>query len=139
VSAGRRLARRLPGPVKRAARKLASPPGGGGAHARADGAAGRGAGARRGGGAARKRKSGRGAPRPQDALVRGVARGQRLDDAVIAQVRSLLAAGDTSAAQALAASLRAQPGTETLGRVATGIVALKQGYRALAWEELRVV
>jgi hypothetical protein len=186
VSGARRVARRLPAPVKRAARKLlaargaasgAARSGGGGARsasaagsggsarggggARSGGAAGGGGGAARsggggrGGGGARSggaagsggggRAGGAGgtgrgvAARPREALVRGLARGERLDDAVVAQVRTLIAAREHAAAQAVAASLRERPETETLGRVASGIVAYKRGYRALAWEELRTV
>ena len=85
----------------------------------------------------RLRSGGAGRTQPRAALVRGLARGDRLDDAVVAQVRALVAAREHASAQAVATSLRAQPETETLGRVTSGIVAFKRGYRALAWEELR--
>jgi hypothetical protein len=174
VSRARRLARRLPAPVKRAARTLLSAGGDGGTAARRDaarsgratgagaardsgaargggaagsGGAGRGGGGRAaGGGGAGRRGAGRaggagrgGGARAREALVRSVARGERLDDAIVAQVRALIAARESGAAQALAASLRARPETEALGRVASGIVAFKRGYRALAWQELRSV
>jgi hypothetical protein len=131
-AARRRLARRLPAPVRRAAARLLAAASAGDGGAPADGA-------RRAPAPARGKGPGRGRARPREALVRGLARGERLDDAVVAQVRALVAAREHAAAQALATSLRLQPETEALGRVTSGIVAFKRGYRALAWEELRGV
>ena len=52
-------------------------------------------------------------------------------------MRSLVGAKEHDTAVALAESLRAQPQTAELGRLAGGIAAARRGYRELAWEELR--
>jgi hypothetical protein len=76
-------------------------------------------------------------PPHREALVRMLARGERLDRAIVAQVRSLVGAKEHDTAVAIAESLRVQPGTAELGRLAAGIAAARRGYRELAWEELR--
>ncbi len=76
-------------------------------------------------------------PPPRETLVRMIARGERLDRAIVAQVRALVGAKDHDTAVAIAESLRAQPGTAELGHLAAGIAAARRGYRELAWEELR--
>ena len=76
-------------------------------------------------------------PPHREALLRLLARGEQLDRAVVAQVRSLVGEKEHETAVALAESLRAQPQTADLGRLAGGIAAARQGYRELAWEELR--
>ena len=55
------------------------------------------------------------------------------------QLRSLLAAGDTDGAWALAESLLAQDETRMLGHVAAGITAYRRGFAELAHEQLRAV
>lgn len=76
------------------------------------------------------------APAPEATAVHSVQRGVPLDDAIVAQTRALLRAGDVRGAQSFAESLRAQPGTESLGRVLCGIVAHHRGYLDLAWHRL---
>jgi lipopolysaccharide biosynthesis glycosyltransferase len=76
-------------------------------------------------------------PPHREALVRMLARGERLDRAIVSQVRALVGAKEHDTAVAIAESLRAQPGTEELGHLAAGIAAARRGYRELAWEELR--
>jgi hypothetical protein len=61
------------------------------------------------------------------------------DAAVIAQVRSLIAARESHLAQSLAESLRADARAGTLGPLAAGVVAFRRGYLELAREELRHV
>ena len=78
-------------------------------------------------------------PAPRESLLRALERGRRLDQALISQVRTLLADREADAARSIAQSLRAQPETETLGRLAGGIVAHREGYLELAWDELRPV
>jgi hypothetical protein len=78
-------------------------------------------------------------PTPREALVRALERGRTLDDALMRQVRSLVAAGDTDGAWALAESLKAQDQTRMLGHVAAGITAYRRGFVQLAHEELRPV
>ena len=77
------------------------------------------------------------APPHREALVRLLARGERLDRAIVAQVRSLVGAKEHDTAVALAESLRVQPPTAELGHLAAGIAAARRGYTELAWEELR--
>ncbi|MGH3361779.1 MAG: glycosyltransferase [Nocardioides sp.] len=70
-------------------------------------------------------------------LLRTLQDGVPLQEGVSAEVRRLLAAKDVTGATALAESLRAQPQTEELGRLVSGIVAAHRGCFALAWEHLR--
>ena len=139
TSSGRRTRERgspagCPRRSQRAARKLLPAPPAGGDTAR-DGRGGRAA--VRGGGA---RKPRGGAARPR-AVARARPRARRAAGTTRSSRRSARssAAREHAAAQAVATSLRAQPDTETLGRVTSGIVAFKRGYRALAWDELRGV
>jgi hypothetical protein len=74
---------------------------------------------------------------PRETLLRALQRGRTLDDALMRQLRSLLAAGDTDGAWALAESLRAQDETRMLGHVAAGITAYRRGFAELAHEQLR--
>ena len=74
---------------------------------------------------------------PRETLVRMLERGEPLDRAMIAQVRSLVGAKEHDTAVAIAESLRAGPDTAPLGHVAAGIAAARRGYRRLAWAELR--
>ena len=75
--------------------------------------------------------------KPRGPLVERLQRGRALDDAVIDEVRALVADGTPGRALALAESLLGHPGTSTLGRVAAGIVAHERGYVALARAHLR--
>lgn len=78
--------------------------------------------------------------RPVDArgpLVARLERGTGLDDAVLEEVRALAAGGRRGRAQAIGESLRRHPETDTLGRLATGIVAYRRGDVAPAWAHLR--
>src|SRR5215218_6190251 len=74
---------------------------------------------------------------PRETLVRMLERGEPLDRAMIAQVRSLVGAKEHDTAVAIAESLRAGADTAPLGHVAAGIAAARRGYRRLAWAELR--
>ena len=78
-----------------------------------------------------------GPPPHREALVRMLERGEPLDRAMIAQVRSLVGAKQHDTAVAIAESLRARPETAALGHLAAGIAAARRGYRELAWQELR--
>ncbi len=88
--------------------------------------------------AKRSRAADNGRP-PREALVRALARGGRLDQALAWQVRQLLAAEEPDEAWALAESLRGQPETAAVGQAAAGIVAYRTGYPELAREHLRDV
>jgi hypothetical protein len=77
------------------------------------------------------------APPTREALLRMLERGEPLDRAIIAQVRSLVGAKEHDTAVAIAESLRADPETAAFGHLAAGIAAARRGYRELAWEELR--
>ena len=70
------------------------------------------------------------------ALLRSVQEGSPLDEAIVRQVRALLAQGDTSGAQSFAESLRPHTSTKYLGRLSCGIVAAHRGLEALAWAHL---
>ncbi|MBA3262245.1 MAG: hypothetical protein H0T69_07230 [Thermoleophilaceae bacterium] len=87
----------------------------------------------------RRQKSAPPEPPYQESLIRSLERGKSLDEALIAQVRSLNAAKEHERAQAIAESLREHPETRTLGHLAAGIVAFRRGFVELAWEELRPV
>jgi hypothetical protein len=76
---------------------------------------------------------------PGDALLRSLMRGRSLDHAVVGQVRALIGADEHDAARAIAESLRGYPETEALGNAVGGIVAYRQGYVELAWDQLRRV
>jgi Glycosyl transferase family 8 len=78
-------------------------------------------------------------PPARDTLLRALERGRALDHALISQVRGLLADGENDSARSIALSLREHPETETLGRLAGGIVAHREGYAELAWHLLRPV
>ena len=70
-------------------------------------------------------------------LLDALERGRSLEQAVAGQVRRLLDDGDADAARALAESLRARDATAPLGHLAAGLVAFREGYPELAWDELR--
>jgi len=76
---------------------------------------------------------------PREVLVRALERGTELEQAVLGQVRALLAAGDADAARAIAESLRGHEGTRHLGHLAAGLIAFREGYARLAWAELNQV
>ena len=78
-------------------------------------------------------------PPARESLLRALERGRALDHAVISQVRALVADGEHDTARSVALSLRLYPETETLGRLAGGIVAHREGYAELAWDLLRPV
>ena len=78
-------------------------------------------------------------PPAREYLLRALERGRSLDHALISQVRALLAEGEHDRARSLALGLREQPETETLGRLAGGIVAQREGYSELAWDLMRPV
>jgi hypothetical protein len=78
-------------------------------------------------------------PPTREGLLRALERGRALDHALISQVRALLADGEHDMARSLALGLREHPETETLGRLAGGIVAHREGYAELAWDLLRPV
>jgi hypothetical protein len=70
-------------------------------------------------------------------LVEQLERGRALDEAVIDEVRAMVADATPGRALALAESLRRDPAASALGRVAAGIVAHERGYVALAHAHLR--
>ncbi len=76
---------------------------------------------------------------PRETLVRALERGRTVDDSIVAQVRSAIRAGDHDTARAIAESLRVHPDTRALGHLTGGIVAYRQGYLDLAWDEFRAV
>jgi hypothetical protein len=76
-------------------------------------------------------------PPLREGLVRMLASGQKLDRAIVTQVRALVGAKEHDTAVAIAESLRAEPSTAELGHLAAAIAAARRGYRELAWEELR--
>ena len=78
-------------------------------------------------------------PPAREVLLRALERGRSLDHALISQVRTLVADGENDTARSIALSLREYPETETLGRLAGGIVAHREGYAELAWDLLRPV
>ena len=78
-------------------------------------------------------------PPARESLLRALERGRPLDHALIGQVRSLLSNDEPEAAQSVATGLLAQPQTETLGHVASAIVAHRHNYPELAWEHLRTL
>jgi hypothetical protein len=78
-------------------------------------------------------------PPTREGLLRALERGRALDHALISQVRALLAEGEHDSARSIALGLREHPETETLGRLAGGIVAHREGYAELAWDLLRPV
>lgn len=68
-------------------------------------------------------------------LVESLRRGVSLGDAVSAQARAMVAAGDADGAYALGLALKNDPGTEQVGRLATGTVAGLRSHHHLAWRE----
>jgi hypothetical protein len=72
----------------------------------------------------------------QAALVRALTRGNSVEQAVLTQVRALLAEEAYDVVQSLAESLRRRPETETLGHLAAGMAAFRRGYPELAWDHL---
>lgn len=78
-------------------------------------------------------------PPARESLLRALERGRPLDHALIGQVRSLLSNGQPDAAQSIATGLLQHPETETLGHVASAIVAHRGGYPELAWDHLRAL
>jgi hypothetical protein len=69
-------------------------------------------------------------------LLHAVQEGVPLTQAAVRQVRELLKRNDVAGAQAFADALRAQKDTETLGRLAVGVVAAHRGHLELAWSAL---
>ena len=94
-----------------------------------------------------KRKKAKRTPKVQPPAVRAKAthdpvievlrKGGSLADAVVADVRGLVARGDRDLAMTVAASLRSDPSAAELGDLTTGIVAATGGHLALAWYHLR--
>ena len=82
------------------------------------------------------RPAGAGVEPARESLTRALERGRPLEDAVLAQVRALVAADDADAALSIAESLRRREETRALGRLTAGIVAFRRGNVVLAWEEL---
>ena len=73
---------------------------------------------------------------PRDELLRALERGKPLPDAVVAQVRALIRAGQHHRAESLAEGLRRRAETEETGHLAAGLVAFHRGFAELAWHEL---
>jgi hypothetical protein len=91
--------------------------------------------------AKRKRKAPAAAEARQarEALLRGLERGREIDHAIVAQVRALIAAEQHDTARAVAEGLQRREETAALGRLASGIIAYREGYETLALDELRHV
>ncbi len=75
----------------------------------------------------------------REMLLRWIGIGHSVDQALVWQVRALLADDETDEAWSIALSLRAHAETETIGRVLAGIVAYRRGFEPLAREALREV
>jgi hypothetical protein len=78
-------------------------------------------------------------PAPREALVRSLERGRAIDHAIVAQVRTLIGAGQHDSARAIAEGLKRRDETRALGHLTGGIVAFREGYLELAHDELRRV
>ena len=78
-------------------------------------------------------------PRGHEPLVESLRTGRSLVDGVLAQIRTLLAAGEAHTATSIAASLRRQPETAEVGALAEAVVAYDRGYLDLAWARFGVV
>ena len=76
---------------------------------------------------------------PQSTVLTRVAAGERLDDAVVHQVRALLSTGDAALARTVGESLLRRPGTFELGSLLLAITAFDGGYRELAWKHFAQV
>ena len=72
-------------------------------------------------------------------MLTRVAAGERLDDAVVHQVRALLSTGDAALARTVGESLLRRPGTFELGSLLLAITAFDGGYRELAWKHFAQV
>jgi hypothetical protein len=78
-------------------------------------------------------------PEPREALLRAIERGRGVHHALVSQVRTFIGADEHDAARSIAESLKGHPETRDLGNAVGGIVAYRQGYVELAWEQLRQV
>jgi hypothetical protein len=78
-------------------------------------------------------------PAPRDALLRGLERGRGVEHAIVNQVRALIGADEHDVARSIAESLKRHDETRDLGNAVGGIVAYRQGYIDLAWEDFRHV
>lgn len=98
-------------------------------------------GARRPAGANRASRAATTASPPEQhaPLVESLRTGQSLTDAVLAQVRALLEAGDPNAAASVAASLQRRGETAQVGALACAVVAHDRGFLELAWSWFRDV
>jgi hypothetical protein len=74
-----------------------------------------------------------------DPLVEALRTGAPLANGVIAQLNSLLEAGEPHTATSISASLRKEPETAALGALAFALVAFRRGFPALAWAEFAAV
>ena len=72
-------------------------------------------------------------------MVESLRTGRPVADALVTQIRALLASGEPHAAQSIAASLRKEPETAVLGRLGCAVVAFQRGFPALAWTEFAAV
>ena len=72
-----------------------------------------------------------------DPVIEVLRQGGSLTDAVVADIRGLLARGERDLASTVAASLRSDPANTELGHITTGIVAATAGHLAVAWSHLR--
>ena len=74
-----------------------------------------------------------------NALLRSLERGGSIEDAVVAQARALVRAGEHHRAESLAEGLRRRPETAQAGHLAGGITAFQRGFPELARHELQQV
>src|SRR3954467_6567761 len=70
-----------------------------------------------------------------DPVVEALRTGAPLAEGLMAQIRSLLDAGETHVAASIAASLRKDPEASALGALASAVVAFHRGFSARAWTE----
>lgn len=86
--------------------------------------------------AAGRRGTGR---RDHDAVVEALRWARSLPEALVAEVRELLASGEPHTATAVAASLHKEPETAAIGALAGAIVSFHRGYVELAWHQFQDV
>lgn len=77
-----------------------------------------------------------GEPVQAEPLIAALRTGRPLSAGLVAEIRDRLRVDDLAGAQAMAATLRDDPATESVGAMCFGIVAFHQGYSQLAWAEL---
>ncbi len=82
---------------------------------------------------------GRDATARHDAVVEAMRSAGSGPDALVAQVRELIASGEPHTATSVAAALRREPGTAAIGALASAIVSFHRGFVELAWQQFQDV